>query len=386
MEYALVLEGGGSRGAYQAGSLKAFYEAGYKFSCVVGTSIGSINGAMIAQDDFEKMYDLWKNIRFSYFLDIDDNKLDKFFKRNIDISLIRYLSKKFGTTFKNRGISTEKIRSVLEDIIDENKVRNSDINFGLVTYSLTDKKPVEKYIEDISSGKLIDYLIASSRLPIFKSEALIDDKYFIDGGIYNNCPINMIDLNKYKDIVIIRTNVKGKIKGLDKAIKAGAKVTIITPSEELPSIMNFSNISIRNTIELGYYDTVKVLENLDGIKSYLRPVNEKKIFKMLCNYKEKKVYEIAELLNIETDMNYLKLLFEFILPKLNLKVGYKHTKSYKESVIVLMEYVAMLENINLLKIYTFEELLEKLKIAIRLNNKNNFDKAVCKFVKAIEME
>jgi len=49
----LVLEGGGARGAYQAGVLKALFEAGYKFDGVAGTSVGALNGVMVAQNRFE---------------------------------------------------------------------------------------------------------------------------------------------------------------------------------------------------------------------------------------------------------------------------------------------------------------------------------------------
>ena len=58
----LVLEGGGARGAYQMGVFKSLHEHGYSFDGFVGTSIGSINAAMLAQGDFEKALELWENI------------------------------------------------------------------------------------------------------------------------------------------------------------------------------------------------------------------------------------------------------------------------------------------------------------------------------------
>ena len=58
----LVLEGGGAKGSYQAGAIKALYEKGYKFDGVMGTSIGAINGAFVAQGTEEKCFDFWENI------------------------------------------------------------------------------------------------------------------------------------------------------------------------------------------------------------------------------------------------------------------------------------------------------------------------------------
>lgn len=49
----LVLEGGGARGAFQIGAFQALNEKGFRFDGIVGTSIGAINGALLAQGDFE---------------------------------------------------------------------------------------------------------------------------------------------------------------------------------------------------------------------------------------------------------------------------------------------------------------------------------------------
>ena len=51
--YGLVLAGGGAKGAYQIGAWKALKEMGITFNAIAGTSIGSINGALIAADDYD---------------------------------------------------------------------------------------------------------------------------------------------------------------------------------------------------------------------------------------------------------------------------------------------------------------------------------------------
>ena len=52
----LVLEGGGAKGSYHAGAIKALHESGYSFDGVMGTSIGAINGAIVAPRGHGKMH------------------------------------------------------------------------------------------------------------------------------------------------------------------------------------------------------------------------------------------------------------------------------------------------------------------------------------------
>ena len=62
---ALVLAGGGSRGAYEMGVWKAIYEMDIPFHIVCGTSIGAINGAMIAQGSFQRAQQMWDTVETS---------------------------------------------------------------------------------------------------------------------------------------------------------------------------------------------------------------------------------------------------------------------------------------------------------------------------------
>ena len=61
-EWCLVLGGGGAKGAYQIGAWKALRELDFHFNCIIGTSVGSLNGALIAQNSFDEAVDLWENI------------------------------------------------------------------------------------------------------------------------------------------------------------------------------------------------------------------------------------------------------------------------------------------------------------------------------------
>ncbi|MEG1009786.1 MAG: patatin-like phospholipase family protein, partial [Clostridia bacterium] len=232
----IALEGGGARGAYHMGAIKALYEREYEITDIVGTSIGAINGAIVAQGDFEIAYKIWEEITYSTLFDINDSKARSVLNMDIDFELLKYISIKIKDVIKNKGIDTTKMKEILNEYIDENKLRNSNINFGLVTYCLSDIKPVELYIKDIPKGKLVEYILASSRLPGFKQETL-NDKLYIDGGVYNNCPISM--LKNCKHIFAIKTGSFFKMRDYDKLIKSGVKIDIIEPRKKLTHILDF---------------------------------------------------------------------------------------------------------------------------------------------------
>ena len=60
---ALVLPGGGGRGAYQVGVVKALREKGITFDFAYGTSIGALNATLLAQGDFNRLEELWCHIK-----------------------------------------------------------------------------------------------------------------------------------------------------------------------------------------------------------------------------------------------------------------------------------------------------------------------------------
>ena len=59
---ALVLSGGGAKGAYQIGVWKALKKLGVKFDIVTGTSVGALNGTLIVQNEYRKAVKIWKKI------------------------------------------------------------------------------------------------------------------------------------------------------------------------------------------------------------------------------------------------------------------------------------------------------------------------------------
>ena len=88
----LVLEGGGARGAFQVGAFQALREAGYSFDGIVGTSIGAINGALIAQGDFDLAQSWWSRVNANLLFDSDDDRLERLLHMEFDSDTISYLA------------------------------------------------------------------------------------------------------------------------------------------------------------------------------------------------------------------------------------------------------------------------------------------------------
>lgn len=257
--YGLALAGGGARGAYEVGAWKAIRETGVGIGAVCGTSIGSINGAVFAQGDAEAAEQLWREITFSDVLDTTGFTEENIFKPEN----IRALLHQFKV---NGGLSMRPLEELLREIVDEERLQKSDIDFGLVTYSLTDFAPIELYKADIPKGRLIDYIMASACLPGIKSR-VIDDKVFVDGGVANNKPVNMLVKRGYRDIITVDVGGIGIVK---PAGELGINLIEVKCSSPEIGIMEFEKDGIARSIKGGYIDTKRALGKLCGEKYAFR--------------------------------------------------------------------------------------------------------------------
>ena len=133
------MEGGGARGAYQAGVLKALFEAGYKFDGVAGTSVGALNGVMVAQNKFEDSLKIWNEIDFENVLGINNMYGENLANKSFDQDTIKYFYNYVKKLIGQRGLDTTKIKNLIKANIDEDILRNSGVDFGIMTYSVTEK-------------------------------------------------------------------------------------------------------------------------------------------------------------------------------------------------------------------------------------------------------
>ena len=256
----IALEGGGAKGAYEIGVLKAIQELEIQYDCVVGTSIGALNAIAFTLKEYEKYSTLWKDMNFSFSNSGNDKSS---MVKMLDFEEIKNNLNQFEEEYLNsKGIETDAIVDMYKEHIDENTVRESKIKFGLSTYCLTDKKQQNLFIDEIPKGMLHEYIFASCNLPVFTPRE-INGKYYLDGSIYNKLPINMIAEKGYKTIITVRL----RKDPYDFSEYKNIKIIDIAPNEFLSNTLKASQGRINWMIDKGYEDGFRVLsENLNLLK------------------------------------------------------------------------------------------------------------------------
>ena len=127
MKRAIVLAGGGSKGAYQIGVWKALRELKIDYQIVTGTSVGALNGAFMVQQDFSQALSMWKNLNWEMIYDSS-------FKE--DLSKWDIWKKYIQGIVFNGGMEVTGLEKTIDFYIDENKFYRSSVDFGLVTVNL----------------------------------------------------------------------------------------------------------------------------------------------------------------------------------------------------------------------------------------------------------
>lgn len=344
-----VLEGGGAKGAYQMGVCKAYLESGYVFHGAVGTSIGAINAAMLASNKLDKALELWENISYEDLFEqefVDVLKRENFATGNITTALKKLVTE--------RGINKTKMKEFLSTYIDEDVVRSSGIEFGLVTLSLSERKPYEIFLEDIPEGKLIDYILASAKLPIFQPHT-VDENRFVDGGFINNCPINMLLDAGYDEVIAIRTKGFGLFRRYDK----NANVVIIESRDSLGHFLDFSADTTRKNIKKGYCDGLRVLQGLKGESYYLKDVDISEVTAKLFAISEDDLANISDF-DLEI-FERKRVLFERLIPEIAEYLRLSKDFTYDQLVISMFEFVALRKEIDRFEVYNFAEFRKLIK-------------------------
>jgi NTE family protein len=217
ISYGVALEGGGARGAYQIGAWKALRELNIDIKGVVGTSVGALNGAMMVQDDYDKALEIWENMRYESITTTNQQTIERLQKFDWRPWKIIKNSHYIKQAIQSEGLDIEPLKKMIEETIDEEKIRQSPKDYGLTTVRLTKLKALELFIEEIKPGRLKDFILASAYLPIFKKERL-HGNFYLDGGFHNIVPINMLINKGYKNIIVIRLLARGIEKKIKKTM------------------------------------------------------------------------------------------------------------------------------------------------------------------------
>ena len=276
--YGLILAGGGAKGAYQIGAWRAIRELGVQIEAIAGVSIGAINGALIAQGDFDSTLELWNNVEVK-----DGIHMDAQLKSPENLFSFANLPQIFHEVLKNGGVDVTPARDLIARYVHEDAVRASGIPLGLVTFQVSSLKPVELFLDEIENGRLIDYLMLSARFPGLQNESPDGAKY-LDGGVYDNAPVGMLrkrGINRF--IVVDISSMKGVGHKVDLSC---ADIIYIRPNDpkELGESFEFDRAKTELRMQMGYLDAKKAFGVLGGQKYYFKPAEYQKM-QALYGYK-----------------------------------------------------------------------------------------------------
>ena len=233
---SLVLSGGGTRGAIHIGVLQALKDAGIKVNAVAGTSIGAIVGVFLAAGiEPEDMIATMKS---------------QSFRKLLKPSLSRM------------GLITMKR---LYDILRKFEIPASFSELDIPFYCCASEVESANY-ELFHEGDLHKAVAASASIPILFEPVIIEGKYYVDGGLLNNLPVEAfedsddfvvgVNINNYKPLshytiknigerimsIVVQQTVKDRLSKVDH---------LINPRLEKPhSIMSMKNLD--KLFEIGY--------------------------------------------------------------------------------------------------------------------------------------
>lgn len=186
----LVLSGGGAKGAAEIGALKVIEQKKIKIDYIAGTSIGAIMGAL-------------------YSAGYTPAELE-------DI---------FAGLSKDQGKNSLYIRTLLSSLLEAKGVSTFEdlkIPFRCVVADTQELKEVV-----LSEGSVLEAIMASSAIPYIYSNVEIDGHIYVDGGFYNNLPVDVVKNMGAEYTLVIDLRQEGESfvpSTLEPAVKAVLKM------------------------------------------------------------------------------------------------------------------------------------------------------------------
>ena len=211
---ALLLQGGGALGAYQAGVYERLLEAGIEPTWVAGISIGAINCAIIAgnkaADRVDKLRQFWEQVSptdsfgigdfWAQFAVTDDTRalinqwhaarvvatgVPGFFAPRVPPPWVPWA--RDGTP---SYYDTSQLRTTLERLVDFDRINDGDMRFSVGAVNV--RTANFAYFDNADDVIGPEHVMASGALPPAFAAVEIDGEYYWDGGLVSNTPLDWV--------------------------------------------------------------------------------------------------------------------------------------------------------------------------------------------------
>jgi NTE family protein len=283
---ALALAAGGARGAFQAGALLCFAERGIRFGAVAGASIGSVNGAFLAQGDgsaahAERLCAVWRSLPAAGLL------------RPNPAALPQVLALLAGATGGAAGALCARLLSGKVALLDPAplaRVLDRHLDYAAIARAptrltvalLAAVSPVYDVVtavwrratyldaHHLDPGQLRAALLAAVAIPIaFPARRVLSRKH-ADGGIADPVPVRTLYERGARRIVAVALS---NTTFQDRAELPGAALLQVRPpasvASSLPSIFDFSRAAIERLIDHGYRQAQAALDQVQAVADAL---------------------------------------------------------------------------------------------------------------------
>jgi NTE family protein len=270
---ALVLSGGGARGALQVGAVRALYETGYAPDILAGTSIGAANSAFLAANGFnqsgiDRLQSIWEAT-----VDKDLLPTDLWWQ------IMRALLK------RNKGVSLDKIRdlAVANGLTPDLRFGDlADIELYLVASDLDANGPIV-FGRD-PDETVLDCMLASMALPPWIAPVQRDGHILIDGGAVSHLPIEAALQQGATEIIALdlcaspneskpKRIIAAMLHMLDCTVETRAKILELELAQARGVPVKYIELSAENSVPIwdfrhspdliqrGYHLTVQAIES-----------------------------------------------------------------------------------------------------------------------------
>jgi len=287
---------------------------------VFGTSVGAINGAMVCQGDLDLSDRLWRQMETDMIFDLEKDSAAPEsevqhgahpakgkFQSNLNAAApkasepgmkpaknkepsedpLRLLKQQLKAGLRELdlggmpaedalayareivtkgGAGSSGLRDLLKTYIQEENVRNSGIEYGLVMTEFPSLEGHFLYLDDIPKGQLVDHIIASASCFPAVQKCIIGDKKFIDGGYRDNMPVEMALRKGATHIIAVDLQAAGFVRQdtVEQARKETEEFHLLKSPLDLGNFLIFDQANISRIIQLGYLDTMRQWHRYDG--------------------------------------------------------------------------------------------------------------------------
>lgn len=226
---ALVLQGGGALGAYQGGVYQAIHEAGIEVDWISGTSIGGINGALIAGNPFDRrvqrLREFWEAVTeppmripsipwFSEALWDGDGQARYWINRMSAFATMFHGVPNFFTPRPLPPVNsaaekpdlvsyydTSPLEATLGRLVDFDLINARPLRFSVGATNVRTGAPI--HFDNLQTPITAAHVMASASLPPGFPPTEIDGEYYWDGGVVSNSPMQYVidDRPRYTALV-----------------------------------------------------------------------------------------------------------------------------------------------------------------------------------------